>query len=154
MRDSYTEPLRVLMITTGLVLIIGCANLASLVLARGSARAREFSLRLALGAGRGRIVRQLLTESLLLAGLGGAAAIAVARWAAQGLLRLASSTSNPPRTKKLAPTSPATSVRMNSPADRVSAWKRTSARTDGAALRGGVGGGGSATTAMRISYEL
>ena len=91
-RESYTEPLRVLMITTALVLIIGCANLASLVLARGSARAREFSLRLALGAGRGRIVRQLLTESLFLAGLGGVAAIVVARWAAEGLLRLASST--------------------------------------------------------------
>jgi predicted permease len=94
-RDSFAEPLRVLMITTALVLIIGCANLASLVLARGSARAREFSLRLALGAGRGRIVRQLLTESLLLAALGGVVAIAVARWAASGLLRLASSTSNP-----------------------------------------------------------
>ncbi len=56
-RENFTEPLRVLMITTALVLLIGCANLASLVLARGSARAREFSLRLALGAGRGRIVR-------------------------------------------------------------------------------------------------
>ena len=94
-RDSFAEPLRVLMITTTLVLIIGCANLASLVLARGSARAREFSLRLALGAGRGRIVRQLLTESLLLAALGGVAAIVVARWVAKGLLRLASSTSTP-----------------------------------------------------------
>ena len=95
LRESFTEPLRVLMITTALVLLIGCANLASLVLARGSARAREFSLRLALGAGRGRIVRQLLTESLLLAGLGGVAAVVVARWAANGLLRLASSTSTP-----------------------------------------------------------
>jgi predicted permease len=94
-RDTFAEPLRVLMITTVLVLVIGCANLASLVLARGSARAREFSLRLALGAGRGRIVRQLLTESLLLAALGGAAAVVVARWAAGGLLRLASSTSTP-----------------------------------------------------------
>jgi predicted permease len=95
LRDTFTEPLRVLMITTALVLIIGCANLASLVLARGSARAREFALRLALGAGRGRIVRQLLTESLLLAGLGGVAALVVARQAADGLLRLASSTSSP-----------------------------------------------------------
>ena len=94
-RDAFTEPLRVLMITTALVLIIGCANLASLVLARGSARAREFSLRLALGAGRGRIVRQLLTESLVLAGLGGVAALVLARWAGNGLLRLASSTSSP-----------------------------------------------------------
>jgi predicted permease len=94
-REAFTEPLRVLMITTALVLIIGCANLASLVLARGSARAREFALRLALGAGRGRIVRQLLTESLLLAAVGGVAALVVARWAASGLLRLASSTSSP-----------------------------------------------------------
>ncbi len=94
-RDSFTEPLRVLMATTALVLIIGCANLASLVLARGSARAREFALRLALGASRGRIVRQLVTESLLLAALGGATAVVAARWAANGLLRLASSTSTP-----------------------------------------------------------
>ena len=94
-RESFTEPLSVLMATTALVLLIGCANLASLVLARGSARAREFSLRLALGAGRSRIVQQLLTESLLLAGLGGVAAVVVARWAAKGLLRLASSTSTP-----------------------------------------------------------
>jgi predicted permease len=94
-RESFAEPLRVLMVTTALVLMIGCANLASLVLARGSARGREFSLRLALGAGRGRIVRQLLTESLLLAALGGVAAVIVARWAANGLLRLASSTSTP-----------------------------------------------------------
>ena len=56
MRDSYTEPLRVLMATTALVLVIACANLASLLLARGSARTRDLSLRLALGASRGRIM--------------------------------------------------------------------------------------------------
>jgi predicted permease len=95
LRETFTEPLRVLMGTTALVLLIGCANLASLILARGTARSRELSLRLSLGASRGRIVRQLTTESLLLAGLGGLAAVAAARWGADGLLKLAATTRVP-----------------------------------------------------------
>jgi predicted permease len=91
LREGFTTPLTLLMATVAIVLIIGCANLASLLLARGAARGREFALRLSLGARRGRVVRQLLTESVALAGLGGLAGLAVARWGSGMLLQLASS---------------------------------------------------------------
>ena len=95
-RGRFANPLYVLMFAVGIILLIACSNVAGLMLARAAARQKEMALRLALGAARTRILRQLLTESVMLSSIGGILGIVFASWGAHAILSFVSSNQSRP----------------------------------------------------------
>lgn len=91
LRTELRRPLYVLLAMVGVLLVIACGNLASLLISRANARDREMAIRLSIGAGRGRVIRQLLAETLLLAAVGGAFGLLLAAWGRDALLMMFSS---------------------------------------------------------------
>ncbi len=95
LRVRYDRPLRILMAMVGVLLLIACANVANLMLVRASGRMREVAIRMSVGAGRMRLIRQALTESLLVAAFGGAAGLLISMWATTVIVSLFDGGRNP-----------------------------------------------------------